>query len=145
MRWFGALTVIGGLGLALGWQAKVDTVQAERTVTAYAQAWNEPDAGRRRTLLDRSWAEHGIYTDPSAQVKGRAALSAHIGRFLEENRGARIELASGIDFHHGMVRFAWRIVGPNGSAVAEGMDFGELGADGKLVRIVGFFGPPRPR
>jgi hypothetical protein len=55
--------------------------------------------------------------------------------------GNRIELASGVDEHDGLLRFAWQMLGPDGAAALDGMDFGELDGDGRLKQIVGFFGP----
>jgi len=43
-----------------------------------------------------------------------------------------------------MFRFTWKFVGGDGKTVMEGIDFGVLGPDGKLQRIVGFFGPIKP-
>ena len=54
--------------------------------------------------------------------------------------GARIEMMSGIDLHHNVVRFLWRLVRGDGSVGDVSIDFGEVDASGKLVRIVGFFG-----
>jgi hypothetical protein len=113
-------------------------------VKMYCAAWNEPDAQHRRELLEKVWASEGTYTDPQSNVEGREALVEHIGRFLKNSPGARIIQLSRADFHHGMFRFAWRFVGSDGKTVMEGIDFGALGADGKLQRIVGFFGPNKP-
>jgi hypothetical protein len=30
------------------------------TITDYVAAWNEPDAAKRLTLLERAWAEGGV-------------------------------------------------------------------------------------
>jgi hypothetical protein len=49
--------------------------------------------------------------------------------------------ASGVDEHHGFVRFTWRLVSPGGEVLRDGTDFGELHPDGHLLWIVGFFGP----
>jgi hypothetical protein len=43
--------------------------------------------------------------------------------------------------HHEKFRFTWRMVLADGKVFLEGIDFGELNSDGKLHRIVGFFGP----
>jgi hypothetical protein len=114
------------------------------TVHAYGAAWNETDAERRRRLLELAWAEHGVYLDPTAHVEGRAALHAHIAGFHAQMPGARLSLTSGVDEHHGRIRFTWVMRGADGATVVEGVDFGDLDADGRLVRIVGFFGPPPP-
>ena len=49
---------------------------------------------------------------------------------------------SGIDAHHGAIRFTWTLRAGDGKIVTEGIDFGELADDGRLSRITGFFGPP---
>lgn len=116
----------------------------DELVKVYCAAWNEPDAQRRRELLEKAWASEGTYTDPRSHVEGREALVEHIGGFLKQSAGARIIQSSHPDFHHGMFRFAWKFVGGDGKTVMEGIDFGAIGPDGKLQRIVGFFGPNKP-
>jgi hypothetical protein len=39
------------------------------------------------------------------------------------------------------IRFTWRMLLADAKVFLEGIDFGELNSDGKLHRIVGFFGP----
>jgi SnoaL-like protein len=116
----------------------------DELVKTYSAAWNEPDAQHRRELLEKVWASGGTYTDPQSHVEGREALVEHIGRFLKNSPGARIIQSSHADFHHGMFRFTWKFVGGDGKTLIEGIDFGVLGPDGKLQRIVGFFGPIKP-
>lgn len=121
----------------------------DEVVLAYAEAWNTPDEQARSELLDRCWAENGTYTDPISEVHSKEALAAHIGRFLSEGPygrgpGHRILISSGIEHHHGMIRFTWVLLDPRGAAISRGLDVGELAADGRLQRITGFFGPPPP-
>ena len=116
----------------------------DELVKMYGAAWNEPDAQHRRELLEKVWASGGTYTDPQSHVEGREALVEHIGKFLKNSPGARIIQSSHADFHHGMFRFTWKFVGGDGKTLMEGIDFGVLGPDGKLQRIVGFFGPIKP-
>ena len=115
-------------------------MSASEIVDIYVAAWNEPDEGKRRQLLERAWTDEGTYTDPQSSAAGRDAFVALIGAFRQRFQGTRIELNSNVDEHHGLLRFAWSIVG-SGGPVIEGMDFGELAEDGRLRRIVGFFGP----
>lgn len=110
----------------------------ERLLAEYVGAWSEPDPSIRRGLLAAAWAEDGAYADPLAEAQGRAALDALIDRFLHDNPGARFTLNGKIAHHHGYVRFYWTLH-LSGGAQLEGMDFGEIGADGRLARIVGFF------
>ncbi|HLZ62239.1 MAG TPA: hypothetical protein VKR06_35280 [Ktedonosporobacter sp.] len=116
----------------------------EKVLLAYVAAWSETDEEKRRALLEMCWADLGIYSDPSAEIPGREALVQHIGRSLRHFVGHRILLTSGVEEHHNRIRFTWAMVDPNGRSVIEGIDFGELGADGRLVRITGFFGAPPP-
>jgi hypothetical protein len=120
----------------------IDT--AAEVVATYAAAWNERDESGRRALLERAWTDDGVYADPTALAEGREALVEHIGGFHARMPGFRIELASGVDGHGGRLRFAWHMVDPQGQVALEGLDFAEQGPDGRLTRIVGFFGllPP---
>ena len=111
-------------------------------VRAYGAAWNEPDKAARRKLLDEAWADNGVYSDPTGRAEGRDGLVQHIAGFQSQFAGHRIDLTSGVDDHDGFLRFTWAMVGPDGAAVIEGIDFGELAPDGRLRRITGFFGPP---
>jgi hypothetical protein len=116
----------------------------EETVAAYGEAWNEADEVKRAALLELSFAADGTYEDPQSRYEGRDALSEGIRDFLGRNPGARIEIASGVDRHHDKIRFRWRLLAADGSITSEGMDYGELAEDGRIKRIVGFFGPFPP-
>jgi len=119
-------------------RAEIEPVEA---VASYTAAWDEPDETKRRALLERAWTDDGIYTDPTAYVEGREALIKHIAGFLNQMGEARLERSSGVEVHHNVLRFEWRIVTPDKTIVATGFDYGELAEDGRLQRIVGFFGP----
>lgn len=107
---------------------------------AYGKAWREPDDEARLALLELAWADEGLYQDPSADARGRAALNAHIAGVLETFPGARVEITSGADRHHGKIRFTWHMRLADGTIAIEGVDFGEIGPDGRLTKIIGFFG-----
>jgi hypothetical protein len=118
-----------------------DPLRIAATVAEYCAAWSEPDPVKRMNLLKKSWSDKGSYTDPTAYVEGRDTLHQHIGRFFEQFPGAKIVPSSGVDLHHGKIRFAWRMVVADGSTALEGMDYGEIDEAGMIRRIVGFFGP----
>lgn len=108
----------------------------------YAAAWNEPDAAKRRALLERCWGVDALYCDPVADGRGRDALDSFIAGLHTQQPGASIQLTSGIDQHHNQIRFAWALVAADGSRPIEGIDAGEIGPDGRISRIVGYWGPP---
>ncbi len=119
-------------------------MEVTKVVGAYGAAWNEPDEASRRKLLEAAWSDDGVYCDPTAEVVGREALVAHIAGFHGQFAGGRIDLTSGVDEHDGWLRFAWTVVGADGSTLMDGFDIGQLAPDGRLARIVGFFGPFPP-
>ena len=113
-------------------------------IQAYGAAWGETDATKRRALLEQCWGDDALYCDPVADGRGRDALDQFIAAMHAQQPGARIELTSGIDQHHNQVRFSWAFIAADGSRPIEGIDAGEIGPDGRLSRIVGYWGaPPR--
>lgn len=115
----------------------------EETVRAYVEAWYTLDEHRRRELVRQCWSENGSYMDPNNTVQGRDALVSLIAGFHQSSPGARIPTTSGVDGHHGMLRFSWVLLRPDGTR-REGLDIGELDDQGLLRRITGFFGPLPP-
>lgn len=122
-------------------QAKSAGTEIDALVAAYCAAWNETDPGAREKLLQQVWADDGVFVDPNTDVVGREALSQAIAGFQKQFPGARIEMASRTDRHHDVIRFSWRAVGADGATLIEGIDFGELDDQGRLRKIVGFWGP----
>jgi hypothetical protein len=116
-------------------------VNAADVVRTYASAWTQTDESARRRALQAAWADDGAYRDPTALVEGREALVKHIGGFQAQMPAHRLVVTSDVDEHHGFLRFTWAIQNSDGNLVLEGIDFGELADDGRLRRIVGFFGP----
>ncbi len=117
-------------------------MDTQQIVDGYGAAWGETDAAKRAHLLEQAWADGGTYTDPQSHVEGRDALSELIGGFQAQVSGAKIVATSAVDKHHDTFRFTWAMRGADGGTMMEGIDFGELAPDGRIKRIVGFFGAP---
>src|SRR6516164_7942781 len=111
-----------------------------KIVDAYLAMWNETDPARRAEHIDRAWARDGRYVDPKLEAEGSAALSDMVAAIQAGFPGHRFRRVSGIDNHHGELRFAWELVARDGSIVVAGIDVGGLAADGRLKRVTGFFG-----
>ena len=93
----------------------MDNNAITKIVTQYMAAWNEPDDTARRALLEQCWSDSGVYLDPNVSLAGRDALATKIGKVLASRPGARLEFMSGIDVHHNVVRFLWRLVRADGT------------------------------
>ena len=93
-------------------------------VLEYVAAWNEPDAATRLKILERCWADDAAYVDPIVELRGRSALSEHISKVQAGRPGARLEMMSGVELHHHVVRFLWRLVGADGRAGETSIDVG---------------------
>lgn len=113
-------------------------------VDGYLAAYSETDAARRADLIARHWAEDGQLVDPPLTGGGHDGIAALAEAVQQQFAGHRFRRASVVDAHHDHVRFAWELIDPDGRVALTGTDFGELAADGRLRRIVGFFGPLAP-
>lgn len=113
-------------------------------IATYFGAWNETDAERRRDLLDRSVTSDVELIHPSGRYRGIDELGERIGRYQAAMPESEIVIASGLDGHNNVVRYAWRILDPDGQARMKGIDVAERADDGRLTRIVLFHGllPP---
>ena len=109
------------------------------TVANYVAAWNETDPGRRRDIVARTWAEDGSYLDSHRDAAGHVAIDAMIAAAQGQFPGYRIRLSSGIEAHHGRVRFSWSAGGTEQAPLfIAGTDFVELAPDGRLRAVTGF-------
>lgn len=113
----------------------------ETLIDTYCEAWSAPDPGRRRELLAGVWSDGATYTDPTVHAAGIDDLLAHIGKVAARRPGVKVVRTSRVDAHHDVARFDWRVVQADGTTLAEGIDFAEITSDGRIKRIVGFFGP----
>ena len=109
---------------------------------------------RRHDAKDR---DHGAKPDRErCRATGRidriAAQSSHgelqIAPEIFEQRKTEPAFAAahtfrrttGIDEHHGVARYGWELVAADGAVAVGGTDIAEIGDDGRLVRVTGFFG-----
>lgn len=103
-------------------------------------AWNESDPTRVRGHLDLALARDVEFIDPSIETHGIDEFEANVHEVHRQLPGAVYSRISGVDSHHGLHRYAWRIAN-DGQTVLEGFDVTEADDDGKVRRVLGFFGP----
>jgi hypothetical protein len=116
------------------------SIDATTIVDDYLAAWNERDEQRRAELIERAWAPDGRLIDPPFEGEGHDGISQMAAVMHEHYVGHRFERTSGVDMHHSHLRFAWKLVGPDGEVAVAGIDVADLADDGRIARVVGFFG-----
>jgi len=116
------------------------SIDITTVVDDYLAAWNERDEQRRAELIERAWAPDGKLIDPPFDGEGHEGISQMASVMHEHYAGHRFERSSGVDMHHDHLRFAWKLVGPDGAVAVSGIDVADLAQDGRLARVVGFFG-----
>ena len=108
---------------------------------AYNAAWGETDVSARRALLEKSWAEDGVYTDPMAVAAGREGLIDWISAMHQQFPDCGITQTGEVEEHHGVVHFTWDFT-VGGVPAISGRDFVVLAPDGRIQSVTGFYPPP---
>lgn len=106
-------------------------------------AWNESDSTKVRGHLERACAPDVHFVDPAHDVTGIDAFEAMVHQVHGENPGAVYSRASAVDSHHGLHRYHWAIH-KDGQLVLPGFDVTETDEQGRVTRVLGFFGPLDP-
>lgn len=112
-----------------------------RAVEAYVGMWNATDEGGRRALAEEALTDDAVLQYPTFEAHSRGEALAEARRFHDDTPGARIEMLSGVEQHHGWVRVAWSMVLSDGTTAGDGQSIGEQADDGRLRRVTGFRNP----
>lgn len=105
--------------------------------TEYVTTWTEPDADRRRGIIDRFWAADGrlIASAPvNATLEGTDQIAGLIGQVYQDNIAA-----NGLQFTYDQridagdaILLRWSMLTPDGAAVDRGVELLLRGQDGKI-------------
>ena len=127
---------------ALAYGATIEELapKADAAVKAYLEAWSEPDPATRSTLLQQCWGDESLFCDRYGRITGPSALNAYIGNAQRMMPGMALDRAGDIALCFENFSFAWKIAASNGPSVANGRIFGELSINGKLRRVISFWG-----
>ena len=115
-------------------------IEVQTVVESWFASLNETDSAARAAHVERAWAADGRWVDPPFEGAGHEAISQMVDDVYQQYPGIRFRRVSGIDTHHDAVRYAWEMVDPDGNVLVAGIDIGQLGRDGRLQRVSGFFG-----
>ncbi len=110
------------------------------TIDTYLEAYSETDESRRTELIRRVFADDGQLIDPPLEAQGHDGINAMAAAVHGQFPGHRFRRSSEIDGHHGFARYGWELVDGSGAVTLAGMDVAEVGGDGRIVRVTGFFG-----
>ena len=114
------------------------------TVDTHLRAYCEPDPTTRADLMARVWSADGELMDPPFEGRGRDDIAGLVDVVLQHFPGHTFRRTSAVDSHHDRARYEWELVAPGGTVSVSGTDFAEVDGEGKLTRVVGFFGPLAP-
>lgn len=109
-------------------------------IDTHLAGYAEPERAKRAELIAEAWNEDGVLLDPPFDGAGHAGIAGMVDVLLQHYPDHRFERTTDVDAHHDHARYGWALVAPDGATAVEGVDFAELDGDGKLVRVVGFFG-----
>jgi hypothetical protein len=104
----------------------------------YILAFNASAEAVRAPLLEQSVSLDVVFTNPGAEGKGRANLSAHIGQFHASKPGMFFTTDKVLARPDKLLAI-WSMHRPDGVAVATGFNFVQPDADGRLQYMAGFF------
>jgi len=113
-------------------------------VDKHLAGYCEPDPSVRAELIAAAWAETGSLIDPPFDGAGRDGIAAMTEVVLTHYAGHTFRRTTEVDTHHQFGRYGWALVAPDGAVAVSGTDYIEFNDEGRLVRIVGFFGDQAP-
>ena len=116
----------------------------ERTVDEHLSAYCEPDGARRMDAVRRLWHPTGRLVDPPLEGAGHEGIAEQGGHLLHQFPEHRFVRTTAIDAHHEFLRYGWQLRDPGGRTVLEGLDLMELDGEGRIRKVVGFFGLQPP-
>jgi hypothetical protein len=103
------------------------------------EAWNCHDIVATRSLLESAVTNDIVFIDPSIHAVGIDAFEANLRQFRSKYPDAVVRRTSAIDSHHDLHRYSWDIAVKD-QIILHGFDVAETHADGKCMRVLGFFG-----
>lgn len=116
------------------------TTDTAALVDAYFEMWQTTDADRRADLVATTFTDDGRHVDQHADASGHAGLAEMIAGVHAGFPGFQMARTSGIDRFGDQLRFAWELDGADGTPIVAGIDVAEVGPDGRLQRVTGFWG-----
>ncbi len=122
---------------------ETDVRPLSATIDGYFSCWNTVDAAERRRLVEAIWTAEARNVDPVLDATGHDGLTAMFAGFHDTYAGHSFRPLGGAEEHHGIARWGWEMIDPDGNVVLDGIDVAMI-ADGRISYLVGFFGADLP-
>ena len=116
-----------------------DPASLARAVDGWFEAWSEPDAARRASLLDAGVADGVRFRDRYSLVEGRADLDPHLAAVHTFMPGMRVERTGEPRHCQGTIAADWIARGPDGAPRGKGTNIFTLDGNGRIVDVVGLW------
>jgi uncharacterized protein YndB with AHSA1/START domain len=111
---------------------------AER-VDAFLRAWGEPDAARRRELLESCAAPALVFRDAFSATDGLDEMLANLEAVRMHMPGVTLVRDGDVRLAHGTGLVAWTARRESGEPMGRGTNVVDFDADGRIARVVGFW------
>jgi hypothetical protein len=115
-----------------------ETIDTTALVEQYFAMWTAPDATARADAIAAALATDCRYVDPLFDVTGYDGLHGMVEALQQQFPGHAIRQTGEVQAHHDRLRWTWELVAEGQPAVAGGVDYAVVGADGKLAEVTGF-------
>ena len=108
---------------------------------AYSHAWEPGSPDERIALLERGWAQDGVFVveDEPEDLVGREALLAYIAGSHEQMPGLSISETSAPKMLGGRMLVRWVATETSAEQTFVGTDVIEFAEDGRIARLTMFY------
>lgn len=107
----------------------------------YSQSWKSTNLSERVQLFKKSLDQNCRYTDPLISTSGWDELMAYIEQFQKQIPGGYFETTYFLT-HHSCSVAKWVMKNSDRIKIGEGYSFAEYTAEGKLIKMTGFYELP---
>ena len=116
--------------------------EADKIVDLWLSAWSEPDPDVRATILEEIAAPSVTMRDRFSNLDGVEDVLPHIAASQRFMPGLRLRRSGKVRHCQGMILADWVTEGPDGSTQGSGTNVFELGPDGLIESVTGFWTSP---
>jgi ketosteroid isomerase-like protein len=108
-------------------------------IAVYEKVWQEKNSDARLKLIKTIWLDDSTFEDPSASIKGQAALNNVINEFYKKFPDAVLTSGAKV-VKDNYVSWDWKIIdAKKKEPIMGGRDFARLNGKGQVSKIIGFW------